>query len=242
VFATTPPISTYITAIVAGAYAEYRFDRPSDATEGDGDLPMGIYCRQSLAPSLEKDLDEIVEVTEQGLAWMSEAFGHPYPFSKYDQLFVPEFSAGAMENPGCITFSESFIFRSKVTDTRRERRGEVILHEMAHMWFGDLVTMRWWDDLWLNESFATFMALLCQAEATRWSNAWVTFGDAEKAWALRQDQLPTTHPVAADMHDILSVHQTSSWTAASTTSASTRGATRPCPTSSVRWRTPRAGS
>lgn len=205
-FATTPRISTYITAIVAGSYREWRFDGTSPAVDG-GDLPMAVYCRRSLASSLEKDLDEIIEVTNQGLAWMSEAFGHPYPFSKYDQLFVPEFSAGAMENPGCITFSESFIFRSKVTDSRKERRGEVVLHEMAHMWFGDLVTMRWWDDLWLNESFATFMALLSQAEATRWTNAWVTFSDAEKAWALRQDQLPTTHPVAADMHDILSVHQ-----------------------------------
>ncbi len=205
-FATTPRISTYITAVVAGAYREYRYDAPSDAV-GGRELPMAVYCRRSLASSLEKDLDEIIEVTRQGLDWMSEAFGHEYPFSKYDQLFVPEFSAGAMENPGCITFSESFIFRSKVTDSRHERRGEVVLHEMAHMWFGDLVTMRWWDDLWLNESFATFMALLSQAEATRWTNAWVTFSDAEKAWALRQDQLPTTHPVAADMHDILSVHQ-----------------------------------
>ena len=205
-FATTPRISTYITAIVAGGYKEWRFDGTSPAV-GGRDLPMAVYARQSLASSLEKDLDEIIEVTNQGLEWMSEAFGHEYPFSKYDQLFVPEFSAGAMENPGCITFSESFIFRSKVTDTRKERRGEVVLHEMAHMWFGDLVTMRWWDDLWLNESFATFMALLSQAEATRWTNAWVTFSDAEKAWALRQDQLPTTHPVAADMHDILSVHQ-----------------------------------
>ena len=205
-FATTPRLSTYFTALVAGQYREYRHDATSPAVDGR-ELPMAVYCRHSLASSVEKDLDELVEVTHQGLAWMSDAFGHAYPFSKYDQLFVPEFSAGAMENPGCITFSESFVFRSKVTDTRHERRGEVVLHEMAHMWFGDLVTMRWWDDLWLNESFATFMALLSQAEATRWTNAWVTFGDAEKAWALRQDQLPTTHPVAADMHDILSVHQ-----------------------------------
>ncbi len=198
-FETTPRISPYITALVAGSYAEFRFD--------EEELPQGFYVRRSLAASLEPDLPELLEVTRNGLAWMAEAFGAPYPFSKYDQLFVPEFSAGAMENPGCITFSETFVFRSKVTDARNERRAEVVLHEMAHMWFGDLVTMQWWDDLWLNESFATFMALLAQVEATRWPDAWVTFNDAEKAWALHQDQLPTTHPIAADMHDILSVHQ-----------------------------------
>lgn len=203
-FATTPRISTYITAIVAGEYAEHHGD-PIRAD--DREVPLGIYVRRSLEEALRPDLEEILGITRDGLAWMAEAFGRPYPFSKYDQLFVPEFSAGAMENPGCITFSEAYVFRSKVTDTRRERRAEVILHEMAHMWFGDLVTMRWWDDLWLNESFATFIALLSQVEATRWDDAWVTFGDAEKAWALHQDQLPTTHPVAADMHDILSVHQ-----------------------------------
>ncbi len=199
-FDVTPRISPYITALVAGSYTEFRFDE-------EGEIPQGFYVRRSLASSLERDLPELLEVTRQGLAWMAEAFGTPYPFTKYDQLFVPEFSAGAMENPGCITFSETFVFRSKVTDARNERRAEVVLHEMAHMWFGDLVTMRWWDDLWLNESFATFMALLSQVEATRWPDAWVTFNDAEKAWALLQDQLPTTHPIAADMHDILSVHQ-----------------------------------
>jgi aminopeptidase N len=199
-FDVTPRISPYITAIVAGSYAEFRFD-------DEGEIPQGFYVRRSLASALERDLPELLEVTRQGLSWMAEAFGTPYPFTKYDQLFVPEFSAGAMENPGCITFSETFVFRSKVTDARNERRAEVVLHEMAHMWFGDLVTMRWWDDLWLNESFATFMALLSQVEATRWPDAWVTFNDAEKAWALLQDQLPTTHPIAADMHDILAVHQ-----------------------------------
>ena len=125
-----------------------------------------------------------------------------YAFDKYDQLFVPEFNAGAMENAGCVTFREDYVFRSKVTDARRERRGETILHEMAHMWFGDLVTMRWWDDLWLNESFATYAAALCQAEATRWKNAWTTFANVEKTWAYRQDQQPTTHPIASDAPDV----------------------------------------
>jgi aminopeptidase N len=196
-FARTPLVPTYITAVVAGTYAgEHR---------RHGDLELGWYIRRSLAEHL--DADELFEITRQGLDWYADAFGRPYPFAKYDQLFVPEFQAGAMENPGCITYSEAYVFRSKVTETQRERRAETILHEMAHMWFGDLVTMRWWDDLWLNESFATFMSVLCQSRATRFGNAWVTFLDAEKAWAKFQDQLPTTHPIAADMVDIESVHQ-----------------------------------
>ena len=125
-----------------------------------------------------------------------------YPFGKYDQLFVPEFNAGAMENAGCVTFREDYVFRSRVTDARYERRGETILHEMAHMWFGDLVTMRWWDDLWLNESFATYASMLCQTSATRWTDAWATFANAEKTWAYRQDQLPSTHPIATDAPDV----------------------------------------
>jgi aminopeptidase N len=197
VFERTPVIPTYITAVVAGTYTAVH--------DTHGDLPLGWYIRRSLADHV--DAEELFELTKQGLDWYAEAFGRRYPFAKYDQLFVPEFQAGAMENPGCITYSESYVFRSKVTDTQRERRAETILHEMAHMWFGDLVTMRWWDDLWLNESFATFMSVLCQSRATRFSNAWVTFLDAEKAWAKFQDQLPTTHPIAADMVDIESVHQ-----------------------------------
>ncbi len=201
-FPQTAPISPYITAVVAGSYAQVE-DRYVGA---DGsDIPLGVYVRRSLADHL--DTDEILEVTKQGFAYFERAFGHPYPFGKYDQLFVPEFSAGAMENAGCVTLSELYVFRSKVTDTIRERRAETILHEMAHMWFGDLVTMRWWDDLWLNESFATFMATLCQAEATRWSHAFVTFLDRDKTWAKVQDQLPSTHSIAADMPDIESVHQ-----------------------------------
>ncbi len=152
-------------------------------------------------------MDELTELTRQGLDWYDENFGIAYPFGKYDQLFVPEFSAGAMENPGCVTFSEGYVYRSRVTDAQRERRAETVLHEMAHMWFGDLVTMRWWDDLWLNESFATFGAVLSQVEATRFQNAWVTFLDSEKAWAKYQDQLPTTHPIAAHLADVEAVHQ-----------------------------------
>jgi aminopeptidase N len=203
IFATTPRISTYISAVVAGSYTSVhdRYERD----DGSG-IALGIYVRRSLAPHL--DAAELLEVTRQGFDFFERVFGQAYPFGdKYDQLFVPEFSAGAMENPGAVTFTETYVFRSKVTDAIRERRAETLLHEMAHMWFGDLVTMRWWDDLWLNESFATFMSVLAQAEATRWRHAWVTFLDAEKAWAKMQDQLPSTHPVADEMPDVESVHQ-----------------------------------
>ena len=162
-----------------------------------------MYCRQSLASYL--DADEILEVTRQGFDFYHSSFGIKYPFGKYDQLFVPEFKEGAMENAGCVTFVEAYIFRSRVTDFAREARAETILHEMAHMWFGDLVTMRWWDDLWLNESFATWAGTLAEAEATRWTSAWTTFAQLYKAWAYRQDQLPSTHPIAADIPDIAAV-------------------------------------
>jgi len=200
-FAPTPRISTYLTAIVAGGYVstQDRYER-ADGTH----LELALYVRRSLREHLEHD--ELIELTRAGLAYFERTFGR-YPFTKYDQLFVPEFSAGAMENPGAVTFTESYVFRSKVTDAVRERRAETILHEMAHMWFGDLVTMRWWDDLWLNESFATFMSVLAMVEATRWTDAWVTFLDAEKSWAKFQDQLPSTHPVADAMPDVESVHQ-----------------------------------
>jgi aminopeptidase N len=194
-FPPTPPVPTYITAVAAGPYHVVR-------SEHDG-IPLGIYCRASLAGYL--DAGEIFEVTRQGLDFFQQAFGRRYPFEKYDQLFVPEFKEGAMENAGAVTFVESYIFRSRVTDFAREARAETILHEMAHMWFGDLVTMRWWDDLWLNESFATWAATLAEAEATRWSSAWTTFAQLYKGWAYRQDQLPSTHPVAADIPDIHAV-------------------------------------
>ncbi len=196
-FATTPRLSTYLVAIVAGGYVS--------VTSRHGDIDMALWCRASLKDHV--DADEIFEITRQGLDWFGEAFDHPYPFGKYDQLFVPEFAMGAMEHPGCVTFTESYVFRSKVTDSARERRAETILHEMAHMWFGDLVTMRWWDDLWLNESFATFMSVLALVEATRFTNSWVTFLDAEKAWAKYQDQLPTTHPIATDAPDVETANQ-----------------------------------
>ena len=194
-FPPTPVMPTYITAVAAGPYHVVR-------DEHDG-IPLGVYCRQSLASYL--DADEILEVTRQGFDFYHNSFGIKYPFGKYDQLFVPEFKEGAMENAGCVTFVEAYIFRSRVTDFAREARGETILHEMAHMWFGDLVTMRWWDDLWLNESFATWAGTLAQAEATRWSSAWTTFAQLYKAWAYRQDQLPSTHPIAADIPDIEAV-------------------------------------
>src|SRR5918992_664952 len=194
-FPATPPMSTYITALVAGPYHVVK-------DEHDG-IPLGVYCRASLAEYL--DADQIIEVTRRGFDFFRRVFDQPYPFGKYDQLFVPEFNAGAMENAGCVTFLEDYVFRSRVTDAAYERRAETILHEMAHMWFGDLVTMRWWDDLWLNESFATYMSVLCLAEATQRSGAWTTFANLFKAWAYRQDQPPSTHPISADIPDIRAV-------------------------------------
>ncbi len=194
-FPATPRVSTYITALVAGPYHVVR-----DSHDG---IPLGVYCRASLAEYL--DADRIIEVTRRGFDFFRRVFDQPYPFSKYDQLFVPEFNAGAMENAGCVTFLEDYVFRSRVTDAAYERRAETILHEMAHMWFGDLVTMRWWNDLWLNESFATYMSVLCLAEATQWTGAWTTFANLFKAWAYRQDQLPSTHPISADIPDIRAV-------------------------------------
>ena len=191
-FTTTARMSPYITALVAGPYHEVR--RTHDG------IDLGLFCRESLAGHL--DADELFTITEQGFDWYHANFGVRYAFGKYDQLFVPEFNAGAMENAGAVTFREDYVFRSKVTDARYERRAETILHEMAHMWFGDLVTMRWWDDLWLNESFATYASVLCMTSATKWSQAWTTFANVEKTWAYRQDQLPSTHPIATDAPDV----------------------------------------
>ncbi|HEY2078136.1 MAG TPA: aminopeptidase N, partial [Streptosporangiaceae bacterium] len=194
-FPPTRLMSTYITHVSAGPWHIVR-------SEHDG-IPLGIFCRQSLARYL--DPEEIFEVTRQGFDFFHQAFATRYPFGKYDQLFVPEYKSGAMENAGCVTFLEDYIFRSRVTDTRREERADTILHEMAHMWFGDLVTMKWWDDLWLNESFASWASAVAMTDATRWSGAWTTFAAVWKAWAYRQDQLPSTHPVAADIPDIEAV-------------------------------------
>lgn len=198
-FKATPRMSTYLVALIAGPYA--RWD---DVYSDDhGDIPLGIFCRKSLAEYM--DAERLFTETKQGFGFYHNNFGAPYAFGKYDQLFVPEFNAGAMENAGAVTFLEDYVFRSKVTRYSYERRAETVLHEMAHMWFGDLVTMRWWDDLWLNESFATFASVLCQAEATEYTQAWTTFANVEKSWAYRQDQLPSTHPVAADIPDLHAV-------------------------------------
>ncbi len=195
-FAPTPRVSTYITALVAGPYHAVR----DSYTGRRGEIPLGVFCRQSLAEHL--DAEEIIDVTKRGFAYFEELFDYAYPFDKYDQLFVPEYNIGAMENAGCVTVRDEYVFRSRTTDAAYEGRANTLLHELAHMWFGDLVTMRWWDDLWLNESFATYVSVLCQAETTRWSHAWTTFANTEKTWAYRQDQLPSTHPIQADIRDI----------------------------------------
>ncbi|MBN3454022.1 aminopeptidase N [Mycobacterium sp. DSM 3803] len=198
-FATTPKMSTYLVALIAGPYAVWRDEYADD----HGKIPLGLFCRKSLAEHM--DAERLFTETKQGFGFYHKNFGTPYAFGKYDQLFVPEFNAGAMENAGAVTFLEDYVFRSKVTRYSYERRAETVLHEMAHMWFGDLVTMQWWDDLWLNESFATFASVLCQAEATEYTAAWTTFANVEKSWAYRQDQLPSTHPVAADIPDLAAV-------------------------------------
>ncbi|MFI5778728.1 aminopeptidase N [Nocardia sp. NPDC051570] len=198
-FATTPRMSTYLVALIAGPYAKWT-DTYSDE---HGEIPLGIYCRASLGEHM--DAERLFTETKQGFGFYHRNFGVPYAFGKYDQLFVPEFNAGAMENAGAVTFLEDYVFRSKVTRASYERRCETVLHEMAHMWFGDLVTMTWWDDLWLNESFATFASVLCQSQATEYTSAWTTFANLEKSWAYRQDQLPSTHPIAADIPDMAAV-------------------------------------
>lgn len=188
--APTPPISTYLVAVAAGPWHSVR-------TEHAG-LPFGIHCRRSLAPHLDADADEILTITRACYDRYHEKFKEPYPFDSYDQAFVPEFNAGAMENPGLVTFRDEFVYRSAVTDTERQTRAMVIAHEMAHMWFGDLVTLTWWDDIWLNESFAEYMGYQTLTEATRFTDTWVAFGIDRKSWGYDADQRPSTHPVAPD--------------------------------------------
>ncbi|MFG2412450.1 aminopeptidase N [Streptomyces goshikiensis] len=188
--APTPVISTYLAAVAAGPWHSIH-------TQHAG-LPFGIHCRRSLAPHLDADADEILSLTTACYDRYHEKFSEPYPFDSYDQAFVPEFNAGAMENPGLVTFRDEYVFRSAVTDTERQRRAMVIAHEMAHMWFGDLVTLRWWDDIWLNESFAEYMGYQTLTEATRFTGTWTEFGMERKPWGYDADQRPSTHPVAPD--------------------------------------------
>ncbi len=198
-FPATEQMSTYITAIVAGEYHEVL-----DSYQGKhGEIPLGHYCRQSMKEHL--DLDELLEVTKQGFAFFEDAFDYPYPFGKYDQLYVPEYNMGAMENAGCVTFRDEYLPRSRQVRSFYEQRANTILHEMAHMWFGDLVTMKWWDDLWLNESFAEWASHHASVKATKYAEAWTGFTNARKNWAYRQDQLPSTHPIAADNYDLEAV-------------------------------------
>jgi aminopeptidase N len=199
-FTTAPRISTYITALVAGPYHHVH-----DEYVGEKRVPLGIYCRKSLAADL--DPEEIFQHTKEGFAYFEQIFGLAYPFEKYDQVAVLDFNWGAMENAGVVTFRESvLVFRSRVTDKARERRAHVILHEMAHMWFGNMVTMFWWDDLWLNESFAEWTSYLALTEGTRFKNGWTSFICNGTSWAYRQDQLVSTHPIAMEMTDIESVN------------------------------------
>lgn len=199
-FTPTPRLSSYVTALIAGPYQSVR----SEVTSADGRVtPLGIFARKSLMQYL--DADNIFALTRQGFEFFEAQFGCPYPFEKYDQLFVPEFNAGAMENAGAVTILEGYVFRGKVTDAQVERRAITVLHELAHMWFGDLVTMRWWNDLWLNESFAEYMSHLAAVENTEFDHAWTTFASVEKSWAYRQDQLPTTHPIFAEINDLQDV-------------------------------------
>jgi aminopeptidase N len=196
-FSPTPRISSYITALIAGPYKFWTDELTSSSGKV---IPLGVYCRGSLAQYM--DADYIFEKTKAGFEFFEKLFDFPYPFEKYDQLWVPDFNAGAMENAGAVTFTENYVFRSAVSDATRERRVVTILHELAHMWFGDLVTMRWWNDLWLNESFAEYVSTLATAEASEWTEAWTTFAALEKNWAYRQDQLPSTHPIVATINDL----------------------------------------
>ena len=200
-FSTTEKMSTYLTSIVAGPYEGFNND--SYISTDGREIPLGVWARKSLAEYL--DSEELFLITKQGFEFYEANYGHPYPFRKYDQIFCPEYNAGAMEHPGNVTLVESYVFRTKPTGAMIDRRIITILHEQAHMWFGDLVTMKWWDDLWLNESFAEYMSHLAAVANTRLTDAWTTFLTSEKSWATSEDQLPSTHPIAADVVDLETV-------------------------------------
>jgi aminopeptidase N len=195
-FPETPAISTYLFSLHGGPFTVWQ-----DSFQG---IPLRLFARPSLAKYVHPGL--WFRLTKQGLGFYNKFFSYRYPFQKYDQILAPEFSAGAMENVGAVTFSERFIHRGKLTRENEMSLADVLLHEMAHMWFGDLVTMRWWNDLWLNESFATYMSALTTSEATKYSEAWRDFFEM-KGWAYYQDQLSTTHPIeghVADTNDAFS--------------------------------------
>jgi aminopeptidase N len=192
-FPATPRLSSYVASFVAG---EYTYVRDTYKTQRGQVIPLGVACRASLAEHLEAD--DMFEITRQGLEFYTNLFDMDFPFAKYDQIFVPEFYAGAMENAACVTFSENYVFRSKTSSVRYQQRARTVLHEMAHMWFGDLVTMRWWGDLWLNESFADFCGAYASVQATKYTDAWVLHTIQRKTWGYGQDRLPSTHPVVAD--------------------------------------------
>ncbi len=205
-FAPTKAMSTYITTVLAGPY--FKAEDAWSGTLGDGtvlDVPLALYCRASMAASF--DAEALFRLTKNGLAFFNELFDFPYPWGKYEQAFVPEYNLGAMENPGLVTFTESYVFTSRAADSQYQARANTLLHEMAHMWFGDLVTMKWWDDLWLKESFADYMGTLGVDRTTDWDTAWVNFANNRKSWAYVQDQLPTTHPIVADIPDLEAAKQ-----------------------------------
>ncbi|KRE78562.1 aminopeptidase N [Arthrobacter sp. Soil763] len=205
-FAPTKPMSTYITTVLAGPYFKAEDTWHGTLADGTGlEVPLALYCRASMGPSF--DPEELFRLTRNGLNFFNRLFDYPYPWGKYEQAFVPEYNLGAMENPGLVTFTESYVFTSRAADSQYQGRANTLLHEMAHMWFGDLVTMRWWDDLWLKESFADYMGTLGVDRTTDWDTAWVNFANNRKAWAYVQDQLPTTHPIVADIPDLEAAKQ-----------------------------------
>lgn len=201
-FSATPPLSSYITAVVAGPWAVIDGGTWSGGASDGGhvELPLRLACRRTLARYL--DADDVCEVTRAGLDFFHERYGVTFPWGSYDQIYVPEYNLGAMENPGCITFNESYISRSTPTFTERQRRANTTLHEMCHMWFGDLATPAWWDDLWLKESFAENQGASAIATSTQYTGEWANFAMNRKIWAYTQDQMPTTHPIAADIPDV----------------------------------------